>query len=708
MPARRLLPLFILVLAAPAVLADDRTRVFSENEKPADRRLGKLIDLNKSYFPFTPPTNKQAWEERRVALRRQILVAEGLWPMPERGPVKATIHGAINRDGYTVEKVFFASLPGHYVTGNLYRPTAKTPDRRPVVLCPHGHWANGRMHDAGENTAKKEIETGAETWTDTARYFLQAICAQLARMGCVVFHYDMVGYADSTALVHRQEFTDVEAVLWGESQMGLQTWNSLRSLDFVCGLPDVDPSRIAVTGASGGGTQTFILAALDDRVTAAFPAVMVSTAMQGGCVCENAPYLRVGTGNVEIAGLFAPKPLGMSGAKDWTIDIESKGLPELKALYGLYDAEENVMAKCFPQFGHNYNQVSREVMYNWFNKHLKLGLPEPVKEQPFEPIPPKELSVYDEQHPRPKDEVGADGVKKYLTEQARSAIQALEPTSAKELASLRHVVGAALRVMVNDTLPSADAIEVKEVGERDEFDGYVARKFLLGRKGQNEQVPAYGIGRGAEFNGTVVVWVHPAGKASVFADGKLTPAAKSILDTKAAILAVDVTGTGELANATRGPASMYAGMTIGYNRPLLAERVHDILTAIAFTKSHPQSKEVRLVGWESAGPWVVLARALAGDAVVRTAADLNGFRFESVRTNDDPMMLPGALKYGGMAGFASLCAPADLLLHNRSGSGTRDWVRSAYRAAAAEARFRRETERLDADKVVEWLLSDGK
>src|SRR5205085_5253794 len=130
--------------------------------------------------------------------------------------------------------------------------------------------------------------------------------------------------------------------------------------------------------------------------------------MQGGCVCENAPYLRLGTGNVEIAGLFAPKPLGMTGADDWTKEIESKGLPELKQLYKLYDAEDRVMAKCFPQFDHNYNQVSREVMYNWFNKHLKLGLTETVEEKPFKPVPPKDLSVYDADHPRPKDEADAE------------------------------------------------------------------------------------------------------------------------------------------------------------------------------------------------------------------------------------------------------------------------------------------------------------
>jgi cephalosporin-C deacetylase-like acetyl esterase len=106
-------------------------------------------------------------------------------------------------------------------------------------------------------------------------------------MGCVVFFYDMVGVADSLPIGHRQGFLDVQAELRLQNFMGLQTFNSIRALDFLLSLPDVDPQRIGVTGASGGGTQTFILCAIDDRPAAAFPAVMVSTAMQGGCICEN-------------------------------------------------------------------------------------------------------------------------------------------------------------------------------------------------------------------------------------------------------------------------------------------------------------------------------------------------------------------------------------------------------------------------------------
>ncbi len=135
----------------------------------------------------------------------------------------------------------------------------------------------------------------------------------------------------------------------------------------------------------------------------------------------------------------------MSGAKDWTVDIEKKGFPELQKLYKLYGAEDLVMARCFPQFGHNYNQVSREVMYNWFNKHLKLGLTEPVVEKPFVPVPPKELSVYTEDHPLPKDAVDAGRLRKLMAEASDKQITAFVPKDKKSLDEYRRVFGTAAR-----------------------------------------------------------------------------------------------------------------------------------------------------------------------------------------------------------------------------------------------------------------------
>lgn len=200
---------------APYVRAaegDDPTKVYSGTEKSTDERLGPPKTLN-GYFPFTVPKTKEAWEARRKQLREQLLVATGLWPMPEKMPLSAIVHGSIDRDRYTIEKVFFDSTPGHYVSGNLYRPKAK-PDggksQYPGVLFAHGHWANGRLHDAGEKAAAASVKSGGEPDLDRGRYFMQAIPATLASMGFVVFQYDMVGVADSKAVPHGGGFADAE------------------------------------------------------------------------------------------------------------------------------------------------------------------------------------------------------------------------------------------------------------------------------------------------------------------------------------------------------------------------------------------------------------------------------------------------------------------------------------------------------------------
>jgi dienelactone hydrolase len=704
---RRLLGLVLLsVLLVPPARAGDDALLVLGGKDPQDSRLGKPRDLN-GYFPMTVPESKEQWEARRARLREQVLVATGLWPLPEKTSLNAVIHGKIDRDDYTVEKVFFASYPGHYVSGNLYRPKGKT-SKLPGVLCPHGHWANGRFYDAGENAARQQIDQKAEQTMEGARYPLQARCVMLARMGCVVFHYDMVGVADSKSIGHATGFADVAGELRLQSAMGLQTWNSIRALDFLVGLPEVDAKRIGVTGASGGGTQTFILCAIDDRPAVAFPAVMVSTGMQGGCVCENCSYLRQGAGNVDIAGLFAPKPLGMSGAEDWTKEIETKGLPELKALYKLYGAEDKVMAKAHREFGHNYNQVSREMMYNWFNKHLKLGQVEPVVEKPFVPVPPKDLSVYDGEHPRPRDAVDSERLRQYMAEVSDKQIEALRPKNADSLKEFRRVVGTALRVMIHDELPKADEVEVKEVGEKVERGDLVWRRGLMSRKGAGEQIPFITL-RGKAFDtGRVVVWVHPEGKSSLFRDGKLAPAAQTIIDSKAAILAPDVLLTGEFGDAKLQPVAKswegYAGYYYGYNRPLLANRVHDILTAVAMAKGVTRAKSVDLVGFDKAGPWVLLARGLCGEAVARTAADIDGFRFEKVPTLYNEMMLPGGVKYGGLGAFAALAAPGELYLHNQRGTGVGGWVNPAYKAAGAADHLQHLAEKVDAEKVAGWLV----
>ncbi len=638
-----------------------------EGPASADARLGAPKTLN-DFFGFTPPKSMAEWQARKTLVREQVAVALGLWPLPEKTAMNAVVHGKVARDGYTVEKVHFESTPGHVVSGNLYRPTAARTagdGKRPGVLFAHGHWANGRLHDAGEPAAKAAVARGEESDLERGRFFMQAIPVTLARLGFVVFQHDMIGYAESTAIphilrsgvAHPDGFADVAGELRLQSLTGLQTWNSVRALDFLCGLPDVDPKRLAVTGASGGGTQTFLLAAIDDRIAAAFPAVMVSTGMQGGCVCENASHLRRGTGNIELAGLIAPKPVAMSGAKDWTFEIMTKGLPELRQLYKMHDAEENVAAKAWVQFPHNYGQPSREFMYGWFRKHL-LDAPGPVVEAAFTPLPVAELKVFDATHPRPPGELGAKELRAAMAKASDAQLAAL-PAEAKA-----KVVAGALRALLGTAVPASGSVGRGGFSGTDPSE---RRVEALGRAGAGEAVPSIRY-TPANFNHAAVLWVHPDGVKSL--DGKAgpNPEVAALLKAGVAVLAIDVLGVGAQAFAKpRVVDKNYAGFFFGYNRALVAERVHDILTAYGHLRDDTKAKTIHLVGFGDLGPVALLAAALAPSAFGKVVADAHRFRFDAITSMDDPMMLPGAVKYGGLPGLTAGVSMAHV--YNAEGTG---------------------------------------
>jgi dienelactone hydrolase len=705
----KILAAVLAVVVSPVVLraaeGGDLLRVYPAGQKPDDPRyvvhgVDEPVDFTGRF------ANGATWEDRAAFLRRQVLVANGLWPMPEKTPLHAVIHGKIDRDAYTIEKVYFASLPGHYVTGNLYRPKGAA-GKRPAVLCPHGHWTNGRLMWTPEQAARKDVQAGGEQTMAGAESPLQARCAMLARMGAVVFHYDMVGYADSNKLVHRQGMTDVESVLRLQSQMGLQTWNGIRAVDFVTSLDDVDASRIAVTGASGGGTQTFILGAVEPRVAVAFPAVMVGMNMQGGCVCENAPLLRVGTNNVEIAALFAPKPLAASAANDWTKDLETRGLPELKQVYKLYKAEDAVAAKHF-SFPHNYNQVSREYMYAWMNRHLKLGYPAAadgsVKEVPFEPVPPKELSVWDEQHPAPADAADNKAVRETMTKASDGQIARL----AADPAAYRKMAGPALEAMIVDRYPGPTGVRTTRHSGPMRRGEMTVERGAIERAADGTKVP-YAAGFPDEWNGTVVIWANPGGKLAVLdADGNPTPELEALVAAKVAVVVPDLFWTGEFRPDAK-PASApsagdyapksnppYAGFNLGYNRSLIGNRVHDLLSVVAMARGWEGTKSVRVLATGKAGPWGLLAKAAAGEAVDAVAADLGGFDFDQVKDAADEMMLPGALKYGGIYGFVPLCDTGRTLVVNARQTGT-------YELAKKTQGVTLEEKARPAKEMVEWV-----
>lgn len=659
-------------------------RALPEGQLPDDVRLQPLKDLD-GYFPFSPCNSVEEWNRRAERVRRQMLVALGLWPLPTRTPLNAVVHGKIDRENYTVEKVYFESLPGFYVTGNLYRPkNSSGGSRRPGILSPHGHWSDGRFHDAGAEAVKREIVEGAERFEEGGRSPLQARCVQLARMGCVVFHYDMIGYADSVqisqALAHgfskqRPEMNTEEN--WGlfspaaeahfQSVMGLQTWNSIRALDFLLSLPDVDPDRIGVTGASGGGTQTFILCAVDPRPTLAFPAVMVSTAMQGGCTCENACGLRIGTGNVEFAALFAPKPLGLTSANDWTKEMSAKGFPELKRHYTMLGQPDNVMLKRAEHFGHNYNYVSRAAMYSWVNRHFKLGIPEPVIESDYKRLSRAEMSVWDEQHPKP--EGGPDFERrllKYLNEDSTKLLREAE----KDRENFRRVWGGGVDIVIGRNLAETGEISATQKSSID-IGNTTVETLILKNQTHGEELPVVVLRPKQPARGAVV-WADTNGKAGLFVSAvngeiKPRPEVQELIEAGVTVVGVDLLFQGEFladgkpitrTRRVNNPREA-AAYTFGYNHSLFAQRVHDLLTVTR----HLQNQGVAglgMVGFDGAAPWVAAAVAQSHGAIQCAAVDTGGFRFGKVLDLQHVDFLPGGAKYGDLPGMLALAPPTKL------------------------------------------------
>ncbi len=695
----------MLSLVAANLAAATGPKALPEGKLPDDARLANLKDLN-GYFPFTPSSSKQAWAERKERVRRQLLVTNGLWPLPERTPLNAVVHGLVRRHDYTVEKVFFESLPGFYVTGNLYRPVDQKKSM-PAVLCPHGHWRDARFYDKGVDAVRAEIAIGAERFEEGGRNHIQARCVQLARMGCVVFHYDMIGYSDSQQISYERAHrfakqvaahnTDKNWALFSpqaeshlQNVFGLQTWNSMRALDFVLTLPGVDPDRLAVTGASGGGTQTFILAALDDRIDLAVPAVMVSTAMQGGCTCENASLLRVGTGNVEFAALFAPKPQGLTAADDWTVEMETKGFPELKAHYKMLGAPNNVTLWANTHFKHNYNHVSRTAMYSWVNKHFKLGFKDPVLERDYRRLTHEETTVWNSEHPQPDGGV----------EFERELLAGIDRDSNRQIAraredaeAYRRLVGGGLEVVIGRTLSEVgdtgfDMSDKIERGDHLEMSG------LLKNATHGEEVPIVFL-YPKSWNGNTVIWVHERGKSGLFeTDGggyRPTAGVRKLLADGATVIGVDLLYQGEFLKNGSGPGRArkvanpreFAGYTHGFNHSLFARRSHDILSVIDFVHDHERkSDSIDLVGLKGAGHWAAAARALAGEVVTRAAIDTGGFRFHELKDIRHVDFQPGGAKYDDLPGMLAVAAPGKLWLAGEKGAG-RKLVEGFYKVAGA-------------------------
>ena len=326
---------------------------------------------------------KDAWLQRAEIIRQGILEGADLVPFPAKTPLKPRFSEIREYDGYSVQNVAIESLPGVFVTGSLYLPDTKT-GKLPGILSTHGHWNEPDDYGRFREDAQKR-------------------CAALARMGAVVYSIDMVGYG--------------EMAEWGWEHkhplaLKQQLWNSARALDFLLSLDFIDDERMAVTGASGGATQTFLLTAIDNRVKVSVPVVQVSAHFFGGCVCESGMPIHKSkqhqTNNVEIAALAAPRPmLIVSDGADWTKNTPDVEFPHIQYIYNLMGVKNRVKNVHLPDEGHGYELPKRKAVYPFLAEQLGLNMNVvldkngAVIEKGIVVEPYEKMKVFSERNPRP-------------------------------------------------------------------------------------------------------------------------------------------------------------------------------------------------------------------------------------------------------------------------------------------------------------------
>ncbi len=327
-------------------------------------------------------TTAEAWEKSANQIRIHVLKGTGFEKFPDKCPLNTFIGEKRVYEGYQVQNVAFESLPGVYVTGSLYTPT-ETKGQLAGILSPHGHWADPA--DYGRYRA------------DSQKRF-----AEMARMGAMVFGYDMVGYGQMADFGWIHEHPQV---------LKLQLWNSIRAVDFLLSL-GADPARIGIIGESGGATQTFLLTAVDNRIAVSVPVVQVSAHFFGGCVCESGMPIHKAenfqTNNVEIAALAAPRPMMIiSDGDDYTKNTPEVEYPHIKYIYELLGKPELVENAHFALEKHGFDYSKRATAYPFLAKYLGLDLSKAVnpdgslKEEGVVIEEQKVLYVFNKKHPFP-------------------------------------------------------------------------------------------------------------------------------------------------------------------------------------------------------------------------------------------------------------------------------------------------------------------
>jgi cyanophycinase len=388
----RLCLLFSLLAVSPLTAQPPKAKPL-----PGDGPIGRYLkdDTRAISERFLDGAKTRAeWEKRLPRLRREYLDMLGLWPLPEKTPLKATVTGTVERGEVVIEKLHYQSRPGLYVTGNLYRPKSVT-GTLPAILYVCGHSGRGRD---GNKTA----------FQDHGMWF--------ARNGYICLIVDTLQLGEVAGKHHGT----YNLGRWGWHSLaytpaGVECWNGIRGIDYLISRPDVDAERIGVTGISGGGASTVWIAAADERVKVAVPVSGMSDlqsyvsnkVINGHCDC----MFLVNTYRWEwttIAALIAPRPMLFANSDNdpiFPMDGNRRIIARLRQVYRMYD-KPDLVDEHVSKGGHDYRPDLRLAVFKWFHVHLKKDKSD-IKDADDPPLPGKELRVFPEDTDLPRDALNA-------------------------------------------------------------------------------------------------------------------------------------------------------------------------------------------------------------------------------------------------------------------------------------------------------------
>jgi cephalosporin-C deacetylase-like acetyl esterase len=647
-----------VLLAAPAMAQENLTVLSPKDNEPSPRKLLALYlraeaqkDFDARRAGVAALKTPDDVSKRQHLLRTKFI--EALGGFPDRTPLNAKVLGTEKRDGYSFERIVYESRPSHHVTATLYMPEGKGPF--PGVLMPIGHSSNGKAAD-----------------------YVQRGCILLAKNGIAALAYDPIGQGERIQLLDpngkptiggnttEHTMADVGALLVGRSTATYRIWDGMRSLDYLASRPEIDAKKLGCTGCSGGGTLTAYLMALDDRIVCAAPSCYITSLERLFATIgpqdgeQNIPgQVAFGMEHADYLALRAPKPtLLLTNTKDF-FDIQGSWTTfrEAKGVYGILGRPECVDLAEFNQ-GHGYPKEHREAAVRWMRRWM-LDKNDAIVE-------------------------GAFPIEKDATLQCTRSGQVMEDYKDKsvfDLNALRETELAAVRAKFQadhsrDELlkevrrlialrPLPKLIKALDAGEL-RRDGYTIRKLVYETE-PGIKVPALQFVPNKGRQAGIVLYLPDKGMAAAAAVGG--PMEKLVNDGRE-VLALDARGFGETAPAGTSKKPNYFGedyseifISQHLNRPLLGQRVYDVLTIL---DALPEKDDASLIGVGTAAPIALHAAALdtrikevtldrgvlSWSAVVRTPVSINQL------TN----VVPGVLAVYDLPDLAATIAPRPLTI----------------------------------------------